>query len=54
MSGVSLGKSPEVDAPQVNIQYAVLEINEDRHELAEKLHFDRLEDFVYVELMRGL
>ena len=54
VSGVSLGKVPEVDAPQVNIQYTVLEINEDRHELVEKLYFDRLEDFVYVELMRGL
>ena len=54
VSGVSLGKSREVDAPQVNIQYAVLEINEEHHELVEKLYFDRLEDFVYVELMRGL
>ena len=54
VSGVSLGKSPDVDAPQVNIQYAVLEINEEHHELVEKLYFDRLEDFVYVELMRGL
>lgn len=54
VSGVSLGKSPEVDAPQVNIQYAVLEIDEEHHELVEKLYFDRLEDFVYVELMRGL
>ena len=54
VSGVSLGKSSEVDAPQVNIQYAVLEIDEEHHELVEKLYFDRLEDFVYVELMRGL
>ena len=54
VSGVSLGKSPDVDAPQVNIQYAVLEIDEEHHELVEKLYFDRLEDFVYVELMRGL
>ena len=54
VSGVSLGKSPKVDAPQVNIQYAVLEIDEEHHELVEKLYFDRLEDFVYVELMRGL
>lgn len=54
VSGVSLGKSPEVDAPQVNIQYAVLEIDEEHHELVEKLYFDRLGDFVYVELMRGL
>ncbi len=54
VSGVSLGKSPEVDAPQVNIQYTVLEIDEEHRELVEKLYFDRLEDFVYVELMRGL
>lgn len=54
VSGVSLGKSPEVDAPQVNTQYAVLEIDEEHHELVEKLYFDRLVDFVYVELMRGL
>ena len=54
VSGVSLGKSPEVDAPQVNIQYAVLELDEEHHELVEKLYFDRLADFVYVELMRGL
>ncbi len=54
VSGVSLGKSPEVDAPHVNIQYAVLEIDEAHHELVEKLYFDRLADFVYVELMRGL
>lgn len=54
VSGVSLGQSPKVDAPQVNIQYAVLEIDEEHHELVEKLYFDRLADFVYVELMRGL
>ena len=54
VSGVSLGQSPEVDAPQVSIQYAVLEIDEGRYELVEKLYFDRLTDFVYVELMRGL
>ena len=54
MSGVSLGKSSEVDAPSVNIQYAVLELDKDHHELVEKLYFDRLEDFIYVELMRGL
>ena len=54
VSGVSLGKSLKVDAPQVNVQYAVLEIDEEHHELVEKLYFDRLEDFVYVELMRGL
>ena len=54
VSGVSLGQSSEVDAPQVSIQYAVLEVEEGHHELVEKLYFDRLTDFVYVELMRGL
>ena len=54
VSGVSLGQSPGVDAPQVNIQYAVLDVDEDHHELVEKMYFDRLVDFVYVELMRGL
>ena len=54
VSGVSLGQSTKVDAPQVNIQYAVFEIDKGHHELVEKLYFDRLTDFVYVELMRGL
>ena len=54
VSGVSLGDSPEVDAPQVNMQYAVLEIDESHHELVEKLYFDSVLDFVYVEFMRGL
>ncbi len=54
VSGVSLGQSPEVDAPQVNIQYAVLETEDGAHELVEKMYFDRLSDFVYVELMKGL
>ena len=54
VSGVSLGISSEVDAPQVNIQYAVLELDKEHHELVEKLYFDRLADFAYVELMRGL
>ena len=54
VSGVSLGQSSEVDAPAVNIQYAVLELDEDHHELVEKLYFDRLTDFIYVEFMKGL
>ena len=54
VSGASLGKSPEVDAPSVNIQYAVLELGDAHHELVEKLYFDHLPDFLYVELMRGL
>lgn len=54
VSGVSLGQSPKVDAPQVNIQYAVFNLEDGGHELVEKLYFDQLTDFVYVELMRGL
>lgn len=54
VSGVSLGQSPEVDAPQVNIQYAVLGMADGTHELVEKMYFDRISDFVYVELMKGL
>lgn len=54
VSGVSLGEDFQVDAPQVNIQYAVLEREGRDPELVEKMYFDRLLDFVYVEFMRGL
>ena len=54
VSGVSLGEDNQIDAPQVNIQYAVLEPEGCQPELVEKMYFDRLLDFVYVELMRGL
>ena len=54
MSGVSLGRSSEVDAHSVNIQYAMLELDEAHHELAEKLYFEWLTGFIYVELMKGL
>ena len=53
VSGVNLGKSPEVDAPQMNIQYVVLEIDEEHHELVEKLYFDRLEEFVSKDIVKG-
>ncbi len=53
VSGRSLGSDPEVDAPNVQMQYAVLE-TEDGTELVEKMYFDSLLDFVYVELMKGL
>ena len=52
--GVSLGKNPEIDAPQVNVQYAVLEREDETHELVEKMYFDHLADFIYVEFMKGL
>ena len=54
VSGVSLGEDNQIDAPQVNIQYAVLEPEGCQPELVEKMYFDRLLDFVYVELMRGM
>ncbi len=54
VSGVSLGSGPEIDAPQVNVQYAVLEKDGKTHELVEKIYFDHLADFIYVEFMKGL
>lgn len=54
VSGVSLGESSEVDAPRVNVQYAVLEKEDGSHELVEKMYFDHLADFIYVEFMKGL
>ena len=57
VSGVSLGTVSKVDPAPVNIQYAVLETGEGENagaELVEKMYFDRLIDFVYVELMKGL
>lgn len=53
VSGRSLGGDRNVDAPNVQLQYAVLQ-TEDGAEVVEKLYFDRLSDFVYVELMKGL
>lgn len=54
VSGNSLGESKKIDAPAVNIQYAVIEPAGQPPELVEKLYFDSLLDFVYVELMKGL
>lgn len=54
VSGVSLGKAPEIDPPQVNVQYVVLEREDKTHELVEKMYFDHLADFIYVEFMKGL
>ena len=50
VSGVSLGKDPEVDAPLVRAQYRIRGERENA-EVVEKMYFDRLLDFVYVELM---
>ena len=54
MSGVSLGEDPAVDAPRVNIQFALKEQPKRAPELVERLYFDRLPDFIYVEMIRGL
>jgi len=53
VSGRSLGSDPTVDAPNVQMQYAVLQ-TEGGAEIVEKMYFDRLIDFAYVELMKGL
>jgi len=41
VSGVSLGEDNQIDAPQVNIQYAVLEPEGYQPELVEKMYFAR-------------
>ena len=46
VSGVSLGKDPEVDAPLVRAQYRIRGERENA-EVVEKMYFDRLLDFVY-------
>ena len=53
VSGVSLGESPETDAPPVKTQYRIRGEKE-KAEIVEKMYFDRLLDFVYVEFMKGL
>lgn len=53
VSGRSLGSDKNVDAPNIQMQYAVLQ-TEEESEIVEKMYFDRLLDFVYVELMKGL
>lgn len=54
VSGRSLGADRKVDAPAVNIQYEVFVSADGSIELVEKMYFDRLTDFVYVEFMKGL
>ena len=53
ISGVSLGENPETDAPPVKTQYRIRDEKENA-EIVEKMYFDRLLDFVYVEFMKGL
>lgn len=56
VTGVSLGADRELDASPVSVQYAMLNAEDDSlsAELVEKMYFDRLLDFVYVELMKGI
>ena len=53
VSGVSLGASPEVDAPKVNTQFCIRGTGREA-EVVVKMYFDRLLDFVYAEFMMGL
>ncbi|MBQ3701730.1 MAG: hypothetical protein II885_03135 [Oscillospiraceae bacterium] len=53
VSGACLDENEEVDAPAVNIQYMVRRTGQG-NELVEKLYFNRILDFAYVELMRGM
>ncbi len=49
VSGVSLGADSKVDAPKVNAQFCIRGTGREA-EVVEKMYFDRLLDFVYVEL----
>ena len=51
-SGVSLGADSKVDAPKVNAQFCIRGTGRGA-EVVEKMYFDRLLDFVYVECMKG-
>ena len=56
VTGVSLGLSREIDPPPVQVQFAMRGSmdDEEKPELVERMFFDRLIDFVYVELMKGI
>ena len=56
VTGVSLGKSSERDAPTVQLQYMMRDAwdHSQPTELVERVFFDRLIDFIYVELMKGI
>ena len=53
VSGVSLGADSKVDAPKINAQFCIRGTGREA-EVVEKMYFDRLLDFVYVEFMKGL
>ena len=50
VSGRSLGSDVQADAPNVQMQYAVLQSKEAGIQIVEKMYFDRLSDFVYVDV----
>ena len=54
VTGVSLGQSADADAPPVQLQYVLRGELEGTQPavLVERMYFDRLIDFVYVELMK--
>lgn len=54
VSGRSLGADLTIDAPDVRMQFAILEAEDGNAHVVEKVYFDRLADFIYVELMKGL
>ncbi len=54
VSIVSLGADSKVDAPQVKTQYRMRGEVQGECEIVEKMYFNGLLDFVYVELMKGL
>ena len=51
---MSLGADSKVDAPQVKTQYRMRGEVQGECEIVEKMCFNGLLDFVYVELMKGL
>lgn len=54
VSGRSLGADSNVDAPQANVQYMIYEPMAGEAQVVEKMYFDRLADFIYVEFMKGI
>ena len=56
VTGVSLGQSSEPDPPPVQVQYVMRNAMDSKlsTELVERMYFDRLVDFVYVEMMKGI
>lgn len=43
-----------MDAPQTNVQYMIYEPMAGEAQVVEKMYFDRIADFIYVEFMKGI